>query len=113
MRAEIKGFDCADHDPIAEWVPEDPSAVDVFITFHIGPVGGSGADLFHARFLAEGAPPIPARAKRFALGEYSFEAAYAAVKALVERAEAPDWDSLARGLAVFMDWEFENYTPAN
>ena len=46
MNIEIKGYDCVQHDPISEWIPEDIYDIDVWLTFSIGLQGQNRADYF-------------------------------------------------------------------
>lgn len=49
----IRGWDCADHDPIDEWIPDDPARVNYWCNVAIGVEGEDGADDFQVRVVTE------------------------------------------------------------
>lgn len=53
LEPEIKGWDCIEHDPIEDWIPEDKAAVDIWCNFAIGLRGSGGGDNFSVRVITE------------------------------------------------------------
>jgi len=50
---EIKSYDCADHDPIDKWIPDDPALVDFWCTVAIGIKNQEGADYFQVHVVTQ------------------------------------------------------------
>lgn len=114
MTPQLKAQDCVDHDPIETWQPADVADVDYWLTLHIGPAGGRGADLFYVNVLSEAAAhrlsaDELAQRKRIIVAEYSWSAVTRAIEDILDESEGLDWDDVAGKLAKKFDWEFENY----
>lgn len=52
-KAEIKSWDCVEHDPIEEWQPDDPLFVEFWCNVAIGVEGEEGADNFQVHVVTE------------------------------------------------------------
>ncbi len=62
MKPELKRWDCADHDPIEDWLPVDGN-VCYELTLHIGAAGSDAADLYRVTVATPGgAKRVRARA---------------------------------------------------
>ncbi len=113
---QLKAFDCTDHDPIDQWIPESDVGVHYSLCLHIGPPDEEGADLFyvdvvtpqsinednHARSLSQ---------RRIVVSPYSWEDVLKKVQATLERCAGDDWRQQSELLAKHFNWEFENYRP--
>ena len=110
MKAVLKAFDCADHDPIEAWRPEDSEPVDYWLCCHIGPSEEEGAELFYVQVLSgAAADAAPADGKKITVPEYSWEAVKARIEEIVQSSQAEDWPSLAKKLGEHFNWEFDGY----
>ena len=49
----IRGWDCTDHDPIEDWVPDDPALVEYWCNVAIGIEGENGANNFQVHVVTE------------------------------------------------------------
>ena len=52
-KPEIKSWDCTDHDPIEDWVPDDRSLVEYWCNVSIGIEGEEGAGNFQVHVVTE------------------------------------------------------------
>lgn len=109
MKAVIKDYDCIDHDPIKDWIPDDKNDVDIFITSHIGPKDGSGFELFNANIVTPNNVPTSKKAKYIKIVEYDFELVIKKVNDLLNNFESDDWNETSSYLNHYLDWEFDNY----
>lgn len=116
MAAELKGYDCTDHDPVDQYRPRSDE-VFYWLTLSIGPAGEDAADLFSAvvatpsglqRAKQEGhrigpRPPI-------IVEPYSWSSVLAEVQSRISRCE-PDvsWSGLSTSLRRFFAWEYDRF----
>lgn len=117
MKPQLKGQDCADHDPIEAWQPADPTGVNYSLCLHIGPEDQQGADLFYVHVLSEAAAlqldidRIKRRNKEIIVEDYSWSAVMSEVDQILRKVEGASWNEIARKLGQSFDWEFEKYRP--
>jgi hypothetical protein len=109
MKAIIVNYDCTDHDPIDEWVPENDRDVDFWMNFTIG-LDKSSGDNFQVRIIS----PIKLRnktSKKFTIviEKYSWISVLSAVEKILEQCQGSDWLDISEQLSQFMYWEFEDY----
>lgn len=113
---QLKAFDCFDHDPIDEWVPESDEDVNYSLCLHIGPPDEEGSDLFYVDVAT------PQAINRHNLGKsasqrgivvnpYSWDSVMNAVQATLETCGGENWSQQSGLLAKHFSWEFENYRP--
>ena len=110
---ELKGFDCADHDPIDTWIPDGPS-IRYQLTLHIGSSDSSAADLFHI-FVCNHAGlketrrlgVTPGSATPIVLSEYSWNAVLEEVNRRLKKCEGRGWFDVQEKLRQQFDWEYE------
>lgn len=114
MKAVLKAFDCADHDPIDAWRPLGSEPVDYWLCCHIGPAREKGADLFYVQVLSESAiDAAGAAGKKIVLSDYSWETVRTRVEEIISSCEGDDWGALAKKLSQHFDWEFDGYVEFN
>ncbi|WP_370979716.1 Imm8 family immunity protein [Agaribacterium sp. ZY112] len=111
MKPIILSYDCSDHDPIDEWVPDDVFDVDFWINFTIG-LDEKGGDNFQARVVT----PNNLHGKNsekhaIILVEYSWVEVIAAVEAMLEQCQGISWIGISEELSQLMYWEYDNYQP--
>jgi hypothetical protein len=114
---QLKGFDCFDHDPIAEWSPESESDVFFSLCLHIGPPDEAGADLFYVDVMTPQAGNESTRGtrvseRRIVVSPYSWEAVLESVRAILASCTGETWSEQSASLAKHFNWEFENYRPS-
>ena len=125
LRAEIKVIDTtyadildADVD-LRDWKPADPECFYLDLMVGVGPAGEDALEWFDVyvctpRWLLE----QEQRGKgylwpqgRLLMWRYDYELMTAAIRQMVSRFDAPDWESLAVSLSRYMHWEFTDYQP--
>jgi hypothetical protein len=110
MKAVLKAFDCADHDPIDVWRPMDSEPVDYWLCCHIGPAGEEGAELFYVQVLSESAADAAVAAgKKIVVRDYSWAAVRSRVEEIISASVGDDWGAVAKILSQHFDWEFDGY----
>ena len=113
---QLKGFDCADHDPIDEWTPESDADVYYSLCLHIGFPDSAGADLF---YVDVGTPQAIERLglaeskfkRRIIVNPYSWVNVIKEVRSALEQCAGENWAQQSALLAKRFKWEFENYRP--
>ncbi|MCR1795728.1 MULTISPECIES: Imm8 family immunity protein [unclassified Leptospira] len=109
-------FDANDHDPIEDWVPEDPYDIDIWITFSIGPSDEIGSDYFDGHFITknyEEKYALVSKSPYFLIERYSLSAILEMVTVFIESCSRADWEQTAKEICKKLDWEFEGYHPAS
>ncbi|WP_413664746.1 Imm8 family immunity protein [Microbulbifer sp. CNSA002] len=111
MKATINSYDCVDHDPIDQWVPNDPYDVDIWVNFRIGPDTESG-DNFQVHIVTPNNLHGKGSTKyAIILYEYSWKKVLRTVESMLEQCQCTSWIGISRQLANLMHWEYENYKP--
>jgi hypothetical protein len=111
---QLKGYDCIDHDPIDEWVPESDADVFYSLCLHIGLPDSEGADLFYVDVMTPQAINNHnlgkrLRQRRIIVNPYAWDAVLESVRSILERCAGEDWSQQSTLLAKHFSWEFENY----
>jgi hypothetical protein len=111
MKIEIKSQDCADHDPIEEWVPEDKFDVNLWMNFTIGPIGFDGGDNFQAHIITKSAiSDEPNKKGRMIIIDYfNFDELIKVINSIFKDKEFSTWDEATELLNKSLYWEYENY----
>ncbi|MFC1773389.1 Imm8 family immunity protein [Pseudomonadota bacterium] len=112
-KPEIKSWDCADHDPIEEWQPDDPSLVEYWCNIAIGVKGEEGADNFQVHVVTEKMLP-QIKDKNFMLVLPYYEGWNQVLDALNSKLEdinELNWSGMSEKLAKMFYWEYEGYQP--
>ena len=114
---QLKAFDCADHDPIDEWVPPSESDVHYSLCLHIGPRGENRADLFYVNVATPQAISQHNlgwcfKQKGIVVNPYSWRVVLERIQEVLRCCPGNDWAQQAKLLANHFHWEFEDYRPA-
>ena len=112
----LKAFDCIDHDPIDQWMPESDSYVYYSLCLHIGPPDEEGADIFYVDVATPQAiyeHNLGSRMKQrgIVVNPYSWENVLKEVQSILELCAGDDWSQQSQLLSKHFNWEFENYQP--
>jgi hypothetical protein len=111
MKPIIISYDCTDHDPIEQWVPNDPFDVDIWINFTIGPNSKSG-DNFLARVITSNNLHGKDSDKyAVILTEYSWANVIYEINRFLEMCSGNNWLEISEKLSKFMHWEYQDYKP--
>jgi hypothetical protein len=113
MKPIIISYDCTDHDPIEEWVPDDVFDVDFWINFTIGP-DMKGGDNFQVHIVT----PNNLHGKdsekyAIVIKQYSWSSLLTVIINMLEKCQGRNWSEISEKLSQLMYWEFENYQPYN
>ncbi len=121
MRAELRGFDSIDApDGINAFAPSDLGNFQLVVAATIGTAGDQGGHLFY--FSVVGADwfsrNVPGKGFRWGKGHLILDAWDAdvvrrAISDLCQHTSGESWEEIARKLARYGDWEFEDYQPAS
>ncbi|WP_444912473.1 Imm8 family immunity protein [Microbulbifer sp. PAAF003] len=106
---EIKGWDCIDHDPIEEWVPDDPSDVEFWCNIAIGLSGENGADNFQVHIATNKALSRIEDKKYMVVVPYyeSWVQVLDVLHSIVAECEDIGWSGMSEQLAKHFHWEYE------
>jgi hypothetical protein len=112
---ELKSFDCFDHHPIEDWVP-DTDAVCYWLALHIGEPGSEAASMYYVQVCTpEGLSAFKAsgskisRQRPIVLSHYSWESVLAEVAGRLEACRGYGWLDVQDKLRRQFDWEYENW----
>ena len=111
MKPIIISYDCTDYDPIEKWVPDNPTDVDFWMNFTIGP-DIKGGDNFQIHIVT----PNNLQGKnadKYALviRNYSWPVVLNNIENILENCQGENWSEVSEKLSQLMYWEFENYQP--
>jgi len=107
----IKSWDCTDHDPIDEWVPDDPSMVEFWCNVAIGIEGEKGADNFEVHVVTEAMLP-QIEEKKYLLVVPYYEGWNQIIEALntkIKEINELNWLAMSDKLSKMFHWEYEGY----
>ena len=113
---ELMAFDCLDHDPIEQWIPDSDAEVDYRLCLHVGQPDSEACDLFYVRVTTPEAigahhPGTSVGKRRIVVNPYSWESVLEAIQATLARCAGEGWSQQSALLAEHFDWEFEGYRP--
>jgi hypothetical protein len=110
-KPEIKSWDCVDHDPIEEWVPEDPSNVDYWCNISIGIEGEEGADNFQVHVVSENMLSQISSKQHIIVVPYyeGWNQVLKAVKLKLDKCSDIEWSGMSLQIAKLFYWEYEGY----
>ena len=106
---EIKSWDCIDHGPIEEWVPDDPSDVEFWCNLTIGIKGEAGADNFQVHIATDKAVS-GINTKRYLVVVPYYESwvhVLEKLKSIVVQCEDISWSGMSEKLSKHFRWEYE------
>lgn len=120
LLAELKALGTTDvvvpNYDLRAWRPEQPMRFRVYVEAFIGPRGQPGEDRFSfdvcsPLWFADHTSPRGFEFMRMiVMDRWSYPILERAISDLCLRTTGPDWDTIARRLAMLSDWEFEGYT---
>ena len=113
---QLKAFDCIDHDPIDQWMPQSEADVYYSLCLHIGRPDEEGADLFYVdvatpQAITEHNLGKSLSQRKIVVNPYSWENVLEAVRATLETCVGDNWSQQSELLAKHFNWEYENYQP--
>src|SRR5689334_16825352 len=111
IKPVIISYDCSDHDPIQAYEPLDPTDVDFWMTFTIGP-DQTGGDNFQVHIVTPN-NLRGANAGKYAIviNYYEWSSVLDEVEKILDSCRGTDWREIAENLAKSLHWEFEDYKP--
>jgi hypothetical protein len=116
MRAALRSIHSPDAPHFPAYTPENPYHFGILIQALIGPEGGVGEESFDfqvctASWLADQVPPSGFVFGRHYVVLQRFDASLIteALKDLCEQTTGSDWSAVAKQLARYGKWEFEDY----
>ena len=106
--AEIKSWDCSDHDPIEDWVPDDPADVEFWCNLAIGLEEGTGADNFQVHVATQKAlSRILDKRKVVVIPYYEgWGKTLEIFRSIVSDCEDIDWLRVSEHLSTHFFWEY-------
>ena len=106
---EIKSWDCSDHDPIEDWVPDDPSDVEFWFNISIGIKNEVGADNFQVHVATNKAVASVADKRKLVIIPYyeGWEQILAVLQPMVEQCTDISWSGMSNQLSKMFFWEYE------
>ncbi len=117
LSPELKGWDCTDHDPIEDWVPESDTVL-FWLVLHLGWPGSEAADLFTVPVANPKGLHTPEWKQRhrvprdttitpIVVDPYSWDAVLSEVHRRLGEISGYDWLDLQEQLRLIFHWEFE------
>ncbi|NLS19058.1 hypothetical protein HGP16_21190 [Rhizobium sp. P40RR-XXII] len=114
MKAEVKQYSMVGGEFSSYW-PDDVTDFCIGADVTVGPEGVPGGDIFSfqvctPRWLAHSAGGKPCFIRHTILmDEYDEDVLKSTVRKLVENTTGNSWEEIAKKLARYMFWEFEDY----
>jgi hypothetical protein len=116
VRPELRGFDCADLDPIEAWVPDGDEVV-YWLTLTIGEPGSVGADDFQvcvatpaglkSQLGRRSRPRGSGEVKAIVVQEYSWNAVLNAIEERLDACRGHHWGEVQEKLRAHFNWEYK------
>ncbi|EAR09235.1 Imm8 family immunity protein [Reinekea blandensis] len=105
----IKSWDCAEHDPIEAWVPEDPSDVEFWCNIAIGIEGEVGADNFQVHIATQKAVSRTTSKEFLVVIPYyeNWPQVLGVLQNMAAQCKGLDWTSMSEQLSARFKWEYE------
>ncbi len=116
MQAALRRLHSPDLGDLEHGQPSDPACFSILVQALIGPRGGDGEESFD--FLVCTPSWVATRLNEGAylfgqhylfLARYDYATMHRAISGICGRAEGNDWTSVAKVLARYGRWEFEDY----
>lgn len=106
---EIKCWDCEAHDPIEEWVPDDPENVDFWCNVGIGIAGEDAYDNFYVHVLTHRAlAQVDDHSYLVVVPYYeSWELVLDTIRAIALKCPDINWRGMSEQLSKHFLWEYE------
>src|SRR5262249_2393456 len=115
IQAKLKGVFTLDMDHLEVFSPSDREVFALTVRAMVGPKSEAGEESFDLQVCTPSWLDVECRRLGFVKGRYLIVSAYdpaviiSAVRSLVERIDGSSWEEVARKLARWMDWEFDDY----
>ncbi len=117
LTPELKSWDCFDHDPIEDWVP-DTDTVLYWLALHVGLPGSEAASMFMVPVANHKGLHTPEWKQRYrrprdktivpiVVDPYAWPAVLAEVHRRLEEISCINWFDLQEQLRLIFDWEYE------
>lgn len=114
MIPELKGFNCLEHDPIDEWVPDLDDEVNYYLCLYIGLPDDIGIDYFTVNIVTPQAinalnlgPQL--KGKHVTINPYSWDAVIERLTNILNMCDGDNWDQQLPKLREHFDWEYDGY----
>lgn len=119
IHPELKSWDCFDHDPIEDWVPETDTVL-YWLVLHIGLPGSEAASMFTVPVANHKGLHTPEWKQRhrmprdktitpIVVDPYSWQAVHAEVEHRLGEISGISWFDLQEQLRLIFHWEYEGY----
>ncbi len=105
----ILSYDCVEHDPIDNWIPDDVYDVDLYINFTIGTDNTAGDNFLLRVVTPNNLQGQNASQHSIVIHEYSFINVMQKVEDILQQCQGSHWQEISEKLAKFMSWEFDGY----
>lgn len=111
ITTEIKSYDCIEHDPIDEWIPEEPDLVSFWCCISIGIKGQEGFDYFQvhvvtSRMLSQ----ITDKKYTLVLPYYeNFQQVIDVINQQMELCKNINWVGFTEEFSKIYHWEYSGY----
>ncbi|WDD97439.1 Imm8 family immunity protein [Thalassomonas actiniarum] len=111
LTPEIQSYDCCDHDPIDEWVPEDPSMVDYWLNISVGVKGEIGSNNYQVHVVTQGVlSQIKSKSHLLILPYYEgFTQVLREINYKLIDCSDVSWEGVFSRIAKLYAWEYESY----
>jgi hypothetical protein len=116
MQAELRRLHSPDAPNLDAFMPPDPEHFGILVQAMIGPKAGPGEESFDFMICSPRWLEEKAEERGFVIGRhhlvinrFDIELVRELIRDLCARAAGPDWASVARYIARFGKWEFEDY----
>ncbi|GAA6168385.1 Imm8 family immunity protein [Sessilibacter corallicola] len=106
---EIKEWDCVNHDPIEEWIPDDPLDVEFWCRLRIGIKEENDADNFDVHVATHKAVSrLKDKNYLFVIPYYeSWNSVHRCLESVVQQCVGENWLAVCEQLSERFRWEFE------
>jgi hypothetical protein len=104
----VRSFDCADFDPISEWVFDDPLEVDFWLNISVGAKGMDGTSDFQVHVVTEKLiSQIHDKNHLLTLPYYSWDQTLAKINKTLASCVDVSWEGMFKQVAKHYSWEYE------
>jgi hypothetical protein len=111
ITTEIKSYDCADHDPIDTWIPDDRAVVDFWCTVAIGIQDEEGADYFQVHVVTQRALSQVSDKKYILVVPYydNWNQIIRLIDEKMKSCKDVSWAGFTEQFSRVFAWEYEGY----
>ena len=107
--AKIKSWDCIEHDPIEEWIPDDRSDVEFWCNIAIGIDGENGSDNFQVHIATHKAVSRIENKDHLVVVPYyeNWPQVLELLQSIVSQCGDVGWSGMSGQLSKHFYWEYE------